>query len=388
MTNIICKLETHSNIEPFIERLKQLPDTRDNRGKRHSLVFILVSVIFAILVGRSMMSGIHRYIENKIVWLREITGIEDARLISRAHLPRLLDKSIDWNVLNQLIQEYFGFHILVNGALNEWTAIDGKVLRGSLKGGEKQAVIHAISHDTRSEVAQACQSGKKSSEIPVVRQLLKETGLENQKITLDAHHCNPETTAQIASADGIYLTQVKDNQPTLLKQCQQLEKEGGVLFGSESTEKAHGRLVTRSACIFSMATVSLDKRWKTSKLQTLIVIKRETILLKTGKESHDSSYYISNSNIDENSPEMADDLVQAVRKHWGVESNNWILDVTFNEDKVRIKAKNQAYVMSTLRAFSLQLLRKADMKNFQAALEKFADLPLCMENFLRQVKFL
>jgi ABC-type lipoprotein release transport system permease subunit len=160
MTNIICKLETHSNIEPFIERLKQLPDTRDNRGKRHSLVFILVSVIFAILVGRSMMSGIHRYIENKIVWLREITGIEDARLISRAHLPRLLDKSIDWNVLNQLIQEYFGFHILVNGALNEWTAIDGKVLRGSLKGGEKQAVIHAISHDTRSEVAQACQSGK------------------------------------------------------------------------------------------------------------------------------------------------------------------------------------------------------------------------------------
>lgn len=61
-------------------------------------------------------------------------------------------------------------------------AIDGKVLRGTLKGGEKQAVIHAISHDTRSEVAQACQSGSKSSEIPIVRQLLKETGLEGKKI--------------------------------------------------------------------------------------------------------------------------------------------------------------------------------------------------------------
>ena len=44
--------------------------------------------------------------------------------------------------------------------------------------------------------------------------------------------------------------------------------------------------------------------------------------------------------------------------------------------------------MSQLRTFSLQLLRKAGIQNFQAALEKFADLPNSMERFLRQVKFL
>ena len=85
---------------------------------------------------------------------------------------------------------------------------------------------------------------------------------------------------------------------------------------------------------------------------------------------------------------MANNLAQAIRKHWGVESNNWILDVTFNEDNIRIKAKNQAYIMSRLRAFSLQLLRKAGIQNFQATLEKFTDLPDSMERFLRQVKFL
>ncbi len=267
-------------------------------------------------------------------------------------------------------------------------AIDGKVLRGTLKGGEKQAVIHAISHDTRSEVAQACQSGSKSSEIPIVRQLLKETGLEGKKITLDAHHCNPKTTAQIASAGGTYLTQVKENQPTLLKQCQLLEKEGALLFRSESHEKSNGRLTSRSACVFSMAATTLDKRWKNSRLETLVIMKRKTVILKTGKESDESSYYISNANVDENAPKMANDLVQAIRKHGGVESNNWILDVTFNEDNVRIKAKNQAYIMSRLRAFSLQLLRKAGLQNFQVALEKFTDLPDSMERFLRQVKFL
>jgi hypothetical protein len=36
--------------------LKTLPDTRDNRGKRHSLVFLIVTVVFSILLGRSTVS--------------------------------------------------------------------------------------------------------------------------------------------------------------------------------------------------------------------------------------------------------------------------------------------------------------------------------------------
>ena len=75
-------------------------------------------------------------------------------------------------------------------------------------------------------------------------------------------------------------------------------------------------------------------------------MRRKTVNLKTGKESDESSYYISNYRLHESSPKMAKNLVQAIRKHWGVESNNGILDVTFNEDNVRIKAKNQAYIMS------------------------------------------
>ena len=53
-----------------------------------------------------------------------------------------------------------------------------KVMRGTLKSGEKQAIIHAVSHESRIDVAQARQVGDKSSEIPVMREFLKETGLE------------------------------------------------------------------------------------------------------------------------------------------------------------------------------------------------------------------
>ena len=71
--------------------------------------------------------------------------------------------------------------------------------------GEKQNVILSVDHATRKTVAQARKCGDKSSEIPVVRELLKGSGLDSQKISLDIHHFNPITTTQIHQAEGIYV---------------------------------------------------------------------------------------------------------------------------------------------------------------------------------------
>ena len=81
----------------------------------------------------------------------------------------------------------------------------------------------------------------------------------------------------------------------------------------------------------------------------------------------------------------------AVRKHWSVESNNWLLDVTFNEDNVRVSDGNQAQVLSTLRSFAMNLLRKnsgSKKHNFQAVIEKFSDIPSSLISMFRQVNFL
>ncbi len=45
----------------FIDALKTMADLRDNRGKRHSQAFLITTFVFAVLVGRSKVSGIHRY---------------------------------------------------------------------------------------------------------------------------------------------------------------------------------------------------------------------------------------------------------------------------------------------------------------------------------------
>jgi len=98
---------TNANDKKFIKAFNSLPDLRDNRGKRHSLVFLIVTVVFAMLVNRSKVSSIHRYRVNKINWLREVTGIEEATAISRAHLPRMLAK-LDWVALSAVISDCYG----------------------------------------------------------------------------------------------------------------------------------------------------------------------------------------------------------------------------------------------------------------------------------------
>jgi len=379
---------SEEQITSFVDLLKNdLPDHRDNRGKIHSLTFVIVGFVLATLIGRQKLSSIHRFIVNRAGWLSELTKTDAIRPISRAHLPRLLD-GLDWMVLNGLIEHCFGVRVQSGGG-KQWVAIDGKALRGTLDAGEKQNLILAVAHETREVLAQARQCGDKSSEIPEVRTLLKDSGLEKQKVSLDAHHFNPTTTTQIHQAGGIYLMQAKENQPVFLQQCQALRSQALALADEVEHEKAHGRVTTRRAQMFSLTSVTLDPRWKDSGLSALIVVERETFEVAKQKTTFETSYYVSNTVPGPSDAKpVVKELAQAIRKHWGVESNNWIRDVTFGEDSVKTKAGNQAQVMGLLRGLAIELIRKTLPKNFKAAIEKFIDVPGYLESTLLQVKFL
>jgi len=352
----------------------------------NSLVFLIATVVFATLVGRSKVSGIHRYMTNKIDWLREATGFKDATPISRAHLPRML-ANLDWLMLSVLITDCYGEKI-TQLIQDEWLSADGKALRGTLKSGEKQAIIHVVSHESRIDVAQARQVGDKSSEITVMREFLKETGLEKRKLSLDAHHCNPETMTQIHEADGYYLIQVKENQPKLLEHCRILAEQSPL---AETVEHdcGHGLISTRRGNLHDMKLVDIDNRWQRSGLRSLVVMNRETFNTSSQKITHETAYYLSNYQGN-NQQHTVKCLAHAIRGHWSVESNNWQLDVTFGEDYVQTKNGNQAQIMGKLRCFSMNLLRwaKSESKNFQASIDKFTDCPETLISMLEQVNFL
>jgi hypothetical protein len=130
----------------FIKALHSLTDPRDNRGKRIDLAFILGAVVLAIMSGRSKLSSIHRYIWNRAGWLRKVTKKPKARLISRAHLPRLL-AIVPLDELNDIVEAHFGVRLEVNDD-DEWAAIDSKTLRGTTSADDKQGerTLLAVTH--------------------------------------------------------------------------------------------------------------------------------------------------------------------------------------------------------------------------------------------------
>lgn len=374
---------SEKRLTSFMAKLKRLVDLRDNRGKRHELAFVLGGVVLAIMSGRSYASSIHRFIKNRIKWLRQVLGNSKADPVSRAQLPRILAE-VDWAALNEIIEMHFGFKIEVKQ--NEWYALDGKTLRGIP--GQKDRILLAVSHTERQTVAQKPMQGPKESEITAARQMLAETGLEKSKITLDALHFNPTSTGQINQADGWFIIQLKDNQPILFGQMSQ-EAAAAVPLGTiKSTEKGHGRLEVRQATFFNISHLKLDPRWDDSDLTTLIVMSRRTTEIAKQKFSAEVSFYLSNASLEPDDEQIQQELFIAVRKHWGVESDNYIRDTSFKEDAVRTKNGNQGQILASLRTLAMCLFREAKINNFQAALEKFSDCPEHFETFLKQYGFL
>ena len=76
-----------------------------------------------------------------------------------------------------------------------------------------------------------------------------------------------------------------------------------------------------------------DERWNTCQIKTAIKVSRTREALKSGKASCEESYYLTNEvgNYEE--------LVQAIRGHWQVETNNHIRDVSLREDDMRSKKR-------------------------------------------------
>ena len=82
-----------------------------------------------------------------------------------------------------------------------WTArtygvVSNPAIRGrSAAAGE--ACVSALAHDTQEVINQAYYTGSKESERPIVRQLLTDAGLYEQKLTLDALRLIPLTVNAI-----------------------------------------------------------------------------------------------------------------------------------------------------------------------------------------------
>ena len=321
----------------FYETLQSTPDLdlRDKRGKRHDLSMVLVGFSLALLSNRDgNLSSIHRHMRRRYAELCQFLGEVPKKVVSRSQLPLILSR-VNRGVLEGLIFDFCGAS-LCEGQ-KKWFSVDGKELRGSIQKGDKrgEAIVELVFHDNGQIKGQAFYSGKKESEQPAVRDLLKGYGVLDQKISADALHFNPATLNLIHKSGGTYLIGLKDNQAEMLGEMQGVSRRISIGYQQVTTEKGHGRIEKRSYRGIDVRGEYFDPRWGKSGLATLIKIERSRTDTKTLQVSEETAWYMSNQ-IPENQ-KQAEELFTAVRKHWSVETTNHVRDVSLKEDRLRTK---------------------------------------------------
>jgi hypothetical protein len=381
MTLTPCRAKTTT----FFQLLDQTPglDGRDNRGKKHSIGLVLTGLTLALCCGRDgKLSSLHRHMVNHSHPLCQATHMTHHKVISRAQLPLLLAK-VNGVIFAQLLFKWFGLRL--DTEIKRWFALDGKDLRGSIQPHHTrgEACVSVLAHDSEEIANQAYYNGTKESERPTVRQLLNDTGLYNQKLTLDALHLIPLTVNSIHKAEGVYVIGVKSNQAHLHRHCicSCLVIKADY-DRSDAAQRGHGRLEQRIYFCFKINPLALAPRWKDSGIGTVIQVKRLRQRLDGSQLATEVSYFLSNAqptNLQE-----ANDLFDAIRHHWRIEAMHHRRDVTLAEDALRTGTQAVTRLMSSLRTLTINLLRRAKPKNMAAQIDAFADKFHTLIEFMTQ----
>ena len=104
-----------------------------------------------------------------------------------------------------------------------------------------------------------------------------------------------------------------------------------------------------------------DLDWITKKIKWAdlsCIIEIDSVRITGETEVTEKRYYLSSLNSN------AGEIAKAIRSHWSIENSlHWVLDVTFNEDRSRIRKRNGPENMAIVRRTVLNLLRQNGDKN-------------------------
>jgi predicted transposase YbfD/YdcC len=247
-------------------------------------------------------------------------------------------------------------------------AIDGKTSRRSHNRRTGQKALHLVSaFATNSRLVLGQEAVfEKSNEITAIPALVERLDLEGALVSIDAMGCNPTIAQSILDAGADYLLAVKDNQPTLHADIESYFATAPPeeVERVETVGKDHGRFEVRNHTVSTMvdwyaAERSYPGAPRFPQLTTIAMV--ESRIERGDKIETERRSYISSRAL------SAAAFADAARGHWAIENKlHWILDVTFNEDRSRLRTGHGAKNMAVVRHFALNLVRQvADKRSIK-----------------------
>jgi len=332
-------------------QLAQLGDKRRARGKRYRLEQVLLWMILAKLSGEDQPSGIAEWVRLRAAPLREALAVSRPSLPCHNTYRRVLGEAVDVAELQAVVSQFLtqpaaaGRSVLI--------AIDGKTLRGSIPRGQTRG-IHLLAAYLPAEgiVLMQVAVDSKENEISAAPKVLKTLDLRGKIVMGDALLTQRDVSAQILQAQGDYVWLVKDNQPQLRQDIEQVFAPEVCVPGFSPTpkdfqtartvDKGHGRFEARILTTSSVLRDYAD--WPG--LEQVFKLERRIVNLKEGTFRDEVVYGVTSLRAAEASPAQ---LLAIVRGYWGIENGlHYRRDRTLREDATRMTRATLAEGMAIL----------------------------------------
>jgi predicted transposase YbfD/YdcC len=342
-------------MELFAPHFATLADPRMARRRRHTLLDMIVLTLCATLGGADGWADVERFGNAKLDFFRSFLDLPNGipshdtfgRVFARLDPAALLARVQDWLA---------AFRAAVD---RELVAIDGKTLRGSADAAAGQSPLHLVSAwatEARLVLGQVAVADK-SNEITAIPALLELLDLDGAVVTIDAMGCQKDIAAAIRDQGADYVLAVKDNQPTLHDDLVEAfiahadrDYADPDLRRCKTVERGHGRRETREYFIAPVpAAVTARGEWQDARSIGLVIRTREA-----GEETTEEfAYFLSSL------PPKVKAFARAARGHWGIENRlHWSLDVTFAEDRSRVRKDHGPANLGMFRRLALSILQQ------------------------------
>jgi len=334
---------------------RSLQDPRRRHRRLHRLLDIVVIAICAVLAGADDWQEIVTFGQGRRAWLKRFLALPNG-IPSHDTFERVFDR-LDPQAFQVCFRTWIA--ALCGRLEMPHIAIDGKTLRHS--GSGNLGPLHIVSawatanHLVLGQEAVA----EKSNEITAIPRLLELLALDGALITIDAIGCQKEIASQIVAHGGDYILALKDNQPTLHADVQQVfddvlsDLDTSLEHRSVTThEHDHGRNETRSYHVVSLPEDFAERHadWEGLRSLGLVVSERQ---VGQQQPTYEARFYISSLK-----PGVRR-FAQAVRHHWGIENSlHWHMDITFGEDANRLSKRRGAENFALLRRLAVGLLKR------------------------------
>jgi len=339
----------------ILTHFRVLNDPRLERTRRHDLLDIVAITICAVICGADSWVDVEKYGAAKYDWLKGFlklpNGIPSHDTFGRVFAALAPDE----------FRACFAAWVaeVADAVGVKHVAIDGKTLRGSRSRG--RAALHLVSAWAAGNHLTLGQESvdEKSNEITAIPRLLAVLDLTGALVTIDAMGCQRAIARQVVERGGDYVPAVKDNQPTLYAEVERLEEAAlASEYAGASThfteERGHGRDELR-ACWVLTDLAGLGERPKWHGLRSVAVVVRDRAVGE--RRSTEKHYYISSRGM------TAEEFLGVIRAHWGIENSlHWVLDVSFGEDRSRVRIDHGPENLALLRRMAVSMLQAEGSK--------------------------